>query len=1040
MPKSKNKIIHGVFAGVLACMLLFSGAFEAALSMPAEVRAGTEDSQAQSNGSEGSGESQSTETNITIARPFTHYFDEQDSMTTTVDPDKAPPTRDYWMPYATSERSGAGYNGGTNAGVLTVKGDKKLTDRGYFNPASTFDYTSIEAGGEVSFEFTFHKITKEIYRDQIKGKFQKYDVANCATRSLDGYSLSAPIGTGMMMVLKRHKGDNSWTKISGAEYHNLGDSTVCKYTPSNEDIFKGTYFRFVSAYQYYRYDHTASAFFITRDHYVFYSVYQYVTVYLARGGTALKFASDTAPSATFDLTPRIYEPYLGSDTLRLNSSTLKRSPSISASKPLGAFSLTGELIPAGENGQGSDNKLPLESKVPLYFYNGVNPVTFSLTDNSSYYSSYATTDSAIETIATIHNDDVKSTYDVPGGLGNKTVVLQGLITDETGAYVWSDLVLTNNKASISLLVMGQYEMFRAMILLPVKKGGSTFAMCSVCYFRIEADQEHFKNAYSIEDGTKAEIYAAAAASTLNDGSICLGKFTVSNNPAYRIEYAYNSQSYQSISWDMVGDSQAKTFSSPGKYRFRVTNNFMEVQTTTIYIFGAKEDLGKSTFFGTYNGLLDESKRVYAPSSRVPCYGKGVGFRIDGGQYLPGLYGSISRILSDGSVEVLQSFQDLHSTLLGNFKEVGNYMVSVEVGASDAAGDKISHAFYFSVVDEENYVPTVNYDLLTSGIFTSSFMTKVYVVDVQSAGAGKFRFVFPFTDDGYVEALDLAMEAESYDMEILGDGTYRYPKGGTLYDSRFAAFRAIKEAAKKRIDSLFLDAKLFLSEGNYQIENVFEAELSDDIYVVSDESVFASLVSSPIYINGFSFTQLRTYESSSVVMMNKITEEIYPIPYDTDVSTVLDESGVYIVSESNWCGTREWEVVFLAEGDVGGWLSLNGMVEGTCTQFTRRLKATSAVQGASKYYVAEVGDRYGDLDDVVTFQYFDESGQSVEEEYLLRELKGKIITGADTVRVTIRNRLGYRFSFDLRFAGQGSSFRVYEDSANPITYEKVRAIA
>ena len=1025
MPKRFMNLWRTLVTAFLAASLVIPAAAEAIVSAPLETKAETIKDYGYV-----AKEAEKNENTVNIERQFVHYFDEGRG-TTVVAPEGDTPTCDYWTPYAGSERSGAGYNGGRDAGSLSIVGDSGLTDRGYFNPSNSFDYNSVEVGGSATFNFTFHKVTEANY----SGPMQQYHVADCQTRSLYNYSLSSSIGVGMMMILRRHKGDRNWSKINGAEYHNLPDRAVCTYTPDSEDIFKGTYFMFVSAYQYYRYEKTASAFWITRVHWAFYSVLQYVTVYLAKGGTTLKFAQETAPIQNYSLQPKLYEPVINGENIHLSQGTLKNKTTLPRETPLGSVTISGELVPGGNSGA------TIERDVPLYFYNGVaNKINVSFTDNSSAYSSWTQTNSTIKKIESVHINNGKTNivqYELNTTLKTSNFFVQGLAKTEDEKYEWFDVNEVSNKTcSLSAMVLGQYDLFRALIVSPMKYNGREFVEIIASYFIIETDVTRFQNSYAL-DGTKADIYAAAAASTLNDGSICLSSFSVSNNPAYQIEYAYNAQGYQAVSWTMVDGMQIKKFTEPGKYRFRVTNDFLEVSTTTIYILGTNDKLSRNVFFGengSGNLIEDRNQRVYAPDSRVPCYKTGSKFTINGGQFKPGLYGSISRVNSDGSVETLQTFEDLHEAMTGYFYETGHYIVGVDVGSPDAVGDKLSYTAYFSIVDGGDYLPTVNYDLLHSGIFTTSFIPKVYTVNLQSKGPGSYIFVFPYTEEGYVEALDLAMEIESYDMEDLGDGTYRYPKeAGTIYDSKFDLFDAIKNNAKDRISDAFLDPNEFITEGEYEIENVMEESLPNDMYVVPNEDVFASLVADPVYINGFTFTQLRDYETIGAIMTSESGRE-YEVPCGVLVDDILEESGFYTVDEYNHCGVRTYQVIYLKDGVIDARFSLKYMLPDGRIAKKGVAKGNQGGIEAEKFYFAEATDKY-DPYDVVTF--VEQDGK--QHQYLMDELHGKIVSGKGNVTVKVHNRLGHNYSFTLSFPATGGTFKVYEDKGDAISYKKAEVI-
>ncbi len=1017
------KRIRAYFAAFLGALILSLGAF-AYPSTPRNVKGVDEkaDFENESGLVDGSSSEQSKEVAVTVQRQFMHYFDEGDALTT-VAKEGETPTRDYWTPMSQNEVS-SGANGGNNAGYLTLRCDDGLEDLGYCNPANSFDYSSYKlTGPNLTFDFAFHKVTSCSYMNG-------YTVANCATKSLKGYSLGQSIGTGTLIVLKRAKNGSAWTKISGAEYHNMADGAVCSYTPDPEDIYGGCYYRFLSAYQYYYYDHTATAFWITRLHYVFHVVLQEVTVYVARGGTTLKFASSATPSATHTLSKTYFEPSYG-QTLGLNQASCRYgNPSIASAKDAISFSLTGEILPAGKT-----NSL-LVPDVDLYFYNGVaGGVQLNLSYDRSKLSGVSFFKGGATTLSStyVNPSTVTVDYKIANSSWEKLYLVQGLSKDEDGNPVWVDIdsSLSENLA-IPALNFVNFELFRAALLLPIKSAPN-FVLTAVSHFRIEVDTAKFRNTYQTDEGSQAFLSAAALSSTLDDGSIAFGSFSVSDNPAYSIEYAHNTSGYKAIGWDNVGGYKAKTFSAPGKYTFRVTNDFLETSYTNIYVVGLGDDDGRSTFFPYEGNLLDQNYRVYAPNSKVPCYRKDAGFKIKGDQFLPGLYGKIERINSDGSTDSMQDFLDLHSLINGRFREVGNYMVSLSLGDPNAYGDKITYTFYFSIVEDEDHVPTINYDLLHSGIFTNNLMPKVNIVSMQSKGEGSYLFVFPYGEKGYGDALDLAMEIESYDIVDNGDGTYSYPReNGNAYSSKFALFKDLKAKAKSRIHEDFLDADKFITDGAYQIDNVMEGSLDFDLYCVSKESVLEELVSDPVYLNGFSFAQVRSYESLYVEAVYGETGETFDIPYGVVVDDILPYSGEYLIHEYNHCGVRTYSGILLKEGDI--FASMKVHVEKEEGHVTRigLDKANIRNIETDRLYVKEALDIY----DPYAIVSFEKEGEI--HQYLLSEIVGKMVSGSGRYSIRIRNRLGYYHEHTLTLTGTGE-FRVYEDNGDLLSYAKPEVI-
>lgn len=917
-----------------------------------------------------------------------------------------------------------GVNGATNAGTLTVV-SPGLSYRGYFNPADSFDYSSFGIMTNVSLKFKFYAPTtcsKESYLIDNVG----------TTYAIDGFPTAAPIGKGTVIVLKRLRGSSSWTKVADFTDQGTGMPAI-EYKPLPSDIVAGCYYRFLSAYQYSYLDKVDSYLWglLNDRYYAVANTLQRTTVFLGLSNTSVRFLADSTPKQSHEMPVRYHEAALeSSDPLLIDESapiTRYPSPNLGLVGAPAKFWFIGEAIKGGE--ENSD----YATGMPVYFYNGVESkvtLRFSLANAYTAAQRYVITDTTSSKLVTHTLSGQNNESEISRHVGAALCLVQGY--DEEG---WQNLVSANpDKTTYDLdLPIGYvgYELYRFVFLFEAKKNNLTTLCACTSYFKLSVDTTRFRARYSVDELTDAEISAYARATTLMDGAVVFSSFSVSLEDLAAIDYAYNDSDYQAIDTSEV----KRTFSASGKYCFRVYNSFGETQQTTIYVLGdqeLKEDNAKELFFPRYHGLLDDSYRCFVSSSNVPCYKVGAPFYLHASPYLPDVRGSIKRINSDGEATIMQRFENLHSPLMGSFPDAGRYVVDVTVGSSDAGGDTIRFTIRFQIVEAEEGLPTVNYDLLHSGFSAASYIPKVYVVDYPSLGQGKYRFLFPYDETGAIEAVEFAADVEAEKLIHNDEGTYEYE--GETYSSRFALYAVIKKNAEKLVREEFLDHSLYTEEGAYELGDIRQTKLDKDKYVTSSASIAKRLCSDPIYLNGFQFKQLRQFESASVYAIHLASGKRYDIPYDVDVSEILDQTGAYRIYETNHCGTREYDAVFAYDGEIPVSTRLRyyddeGQIKAVDDVYVKGQE--QATYSGNAFYFASIVDEI-DPFDVVLLSL---PNGSIEQ-YLASELVGQIVDGSGEYEVMIYNRLGNSHSFFLRISGNKREFSPHRDPSNPLSYTHV----
>jgi|GEM_PF-6082183 len=917
------------------------------------------------------------------------------------------------------EATKQGRNGTTSLGELVVKGNG-LGDMGYYTPANFFDYSAFSVYTDVSMEFTFRSKTTDTYK-----------LFDCKDTKLDGNSLGNKIGAGAVIALKRYKGSSSWVKA--AEWLDIPDGTKCVYDVPGSDVLQGVYIRFVAAYQTRNLETSA----VIYKNYRFYDYLQRENVFLSKSGTALTIQSASTPNQKHALSDFGYEQKDYQGVLALDSAHRADKLSLGGFSNLANFSIEGEVIQAIEVKSG------IEPRVPMFAYNGTSgSIKLHLENNSYRVSSiYARQNDEISTsIHSVHVNESKITETdanlAPFGKG--ALLLQGLSKNNDG-YSWTtiktlpNVITTGETITFDVSTAVTYILLRAIYVTSFKYD-ALIVESAVTYFQVfdysgtlESGSTKYKGIYSVEEGYNSELAAFAAGASLGDGSVSFSAFKVTKVLGNEVQYAYNGDAYVTMT------ESTRTFTKEGKYRFKVTNDFGETAYRTIYLIDIGGDNGKSRYFQKFGTFLDQSKRVYAPESGVPCYGPDVDFSLSASPYWPGLSISIMRVSKGGEAETLQEVADIHQDFTGTFHELGQYRVVIDTSNPSSSGDHIRYTISFNIVDSSSYTPVVNYDLLHGGLSSSSFASKDYLVRCPTLGKGDLNFVYPYTVGGYNDALTLAIELEFLSVEDLTDGTYRY--NGKVYADKFDLYDALKAVAKTRVESAFLNANLFAKEDevSYRIEDIASLHLDEDVYVVRDESILKSLVKDPVFVNGYSFVSLREYECSSVQMVSP-SGKLINIPFDTVVDTLLEESGIYEVIETNWCGQTRYQVAYAHNGHVGLGFKLRFFDDaGNMASAIRVYGNAGELQGQA-FYFADVFDEYD------PYSYVKVTCGSESVSLLPEELKGKVIDADGTYEVRAQNRLGNHYVFRLVIRnGKGTSFIPHEDPDNPLTYTSIGGI-
>lgn len=917
---------------------------------------------------------------------------------------------DFEEPYSYEEvTSGvATYNGAAKSTTLNITSeDGEISFSAYKNPANLFDFASYSvSGSSVTLTYKFISSSNDTYKS-----------FDCGDTSLDGFSLGGKIGVGSVIMLVRTKDASSWTKKG--EWLNISSGGICKATISGDDIKTGVYIRFVSAYQNRAKDGQIAF----TSYYRFYDYLQRTTIFLGRSGSSLQILSSSTPNQTHTLSNiSSYEGNVSTSSLVELEKVDK--PSLGAISRLADFFIEGEFLSASETNYG------IETNSPIYVYNGIEGNMKVSLDNrfNLVSSSYSLINvSSDMNITTPHDsDDIIVSETTLLAFGSGGFFLQGYIEEETCfetiSYV-NDVSQSDYNLNVSINDVKDYSLLRVVYAVEYQVESIKKLELCASYFSVidgsnySSSTRGYESLYEVKEGTISTLNAFQAGLTLEDESVSFSSIIVYNPGGYTAWMAHNDEDYVELDFS----NGSLTYSDEGTYLFKTLNNFGETEYTKIYIFGIGSDNGVSRFFEPYDGhLLSETGRVYCPNSLVPVYASGTLFKMEIDDTCPPVSFELNWISSDGETTISnEKHENIHGSISGSFSKPGLYQVEIDIGNPSVAGDHLHYTVSFSIVDttDGSYTPIVNNELLHGGYFGNSFYGKVYLVSISSAGEGKVNFVYPYTVRGYNDALSLAIKDEYLTKVTNVNSLYKYLD--VSYTSKFKLYTAMKEVAASKVQSTVLSQNVSLSDNEqYDIDNVYELSLSQDIYVVEDETILSELIVDPVYINGYSFVQLREYESESVTMISHSQEEI-SIPYGEIVDSYLNESGIYKVIEKNAYGTSTYNVAFAKEGEVGTSFLLKA---GDDEIEINQIKANSIVSNYSSIEFTEIADSW-DPYDVITVSCGDE-----KYSYLMEELEGKIIDcdGIYTIKAT--NRIGYSYSFQIRISGgSGNTFLPHEYS-------------
>lgn len=518
------------------------------------------------------------------------------------------------------------------------------------------------------------------------------------------------------------------------------------------------------------------------------------------------------------------------------------------------------------------------------------------------------------------------------------------------------------------------------------------------------DGADVKSELDAPDLTPEEVEILRLGSSLRDGSVSLNEIRIDKlgNNSFDVLVAHNGGGFYKV-------GNGTVLKDHGRYQIRVRTQFGKERVMSVWILDPGQDLAYSRYFGI--SFVDQSTRIFDDDSEYPVYMRGTKLHLYAEDHLPALYGQVIRYdLSGNNPVTIADFNGFEGRW-DHACEEGIYVAEFDAGNRNATGEVITYTFEFIVIDDPDYAPSINEGLLSSPDRKGNLVSGVYTVSLGSAGGGSYLFEFPATKTGYDQALAFAEELELRFIENHGEEWYYYKNLNhsgrkSVFKSKAALYEAIHAHVMNNVTFEALDhhslyATLSLDDA---IEAVEKTSISQDVRVVTDEAVRASLLADLPLLNGFSFEQAAVFETESVILKDSNGNTI-KVPYGVPMEQILSSSGIYKVVETNWHGSTEYEALFFADGDITATLDL-AVKTGTTEN---RVQVTNGNTPSINGYNVEVLAAQDTLDEHSILIIDSEAGR---RQMLLSEAKGLVLNEEGAYRLTLKNRLGNSISCNV----------------------------
>lgn len=542
---------------------------------------------------------------------------------------------------------------------------------------------------------------------------------------------------------------------------------------------------------------------------------------------------------------------------------------------------------------------------------------------------------------------------------------------------------------------------------------------------------------SLEDETTLELVKNAE--TLKDGSVTVTGFSVGKqlNQLASVSIKKNGQPFTIPSNQEICEN--------GKYDITVKTIFGNESTKTIFVNSKTKDELYSLYFG--DSFLT-GKRIYSKES-LPVFEGGLTYfnLKETDANTPRLWGSLKN-KTTGNVLNIEQLSDERKELIiepGDYEAVLN--TNITFADNNPSGDNQSFVFKFKIIENGTAPgPQLNKESLNNFsmlVTPSNLHSTYYGVTFQSAHRGNITLAFATRK----AAIDYAYNYEKGMVEVQQDGSFRYNGSlvvsqKTKYDSAWDLTDAIYYFAEQAVQKLRFDLSdeftfLTLSDEIVSsVKNLRTLELARSVVVFANETEKQALiaknrlpvVNSKVYkylvpgedgevvtgYNEFVFIKdANGYDSSSVVVIDENGNR-FEIEYNKSLGLQLKEynfsTGIITIEETNIYGDiTSYEAVYIAENENHAKVELNCYESETEVVKTIDSSKAGSALNVNAFSIKKIIDETESFGTIIVLK------AGVEDIYCFDEPMNKIFTELGKYIVTVVNRMGYSYSFEINIS-------------------------
>ena len=577
----------------------------------------------------------------------------------------------------------------------------------------------------------------------------------------------------------------------------------------------------------------------------------------------------------------------------------------------------------------------------------------------------------------------------------------------------------------------------------------TFYLCnddvSAITFHNLSSDALIEDSLKDEDSTTIELYKKSETLVNNSETIDGFRIDYTLNPNVEINICKNGSPIEIPSNLEITDQ--------GKYDIEIYTKFGTKRNITIYV-------NKLDFESLYNYYFIDNfisgKRIYSELDYPVFEGGYTTYQIiSQNKNLPLLSGEINNITTGEKTIILPN----ENGNTGEFVTPGEYVVKLNTNQTYLtdfpAGDNHAFIFRFYIIEQGTAPgPIVNQNNLekyTSNANTSNYYPIYYGVTYQSAASGYITLAFA-TEKA---AKEFVYNYEKGMVEVQIDGTYRYNgsliiKQKEIYESAWDLTDAINFFTEQAVQKLYFDLSdlytytTLTEEVISQTNNLRTLELNNSVVVFANENEKQQLIAQsniPLinskfysYINPgldemlnygkshFEFIKDTNGYDSNIVSIFDENGKQYSINYFSSVEEQLVSqncpSGILTIVENTIYGDEStYKVGFIRPGDNITEIIIQSGIGDVVQSNTFSMHQQSQNLECNYFSIQSI------IDDIDPYNTLIISHNDQKEIYCTDNLPNKTWTENGIYNITLINRLGTSFSFNITVDGNYNSITI-----------------